>query len=159
MASDIFAKIGDIKGESLDTKHKDEVELLSWSWGLSQAAGSGGTGSGSAVGKATFQDLAFTHVLDRSSPSLMKACATGQHLKDATISARKTGKTQYDYLVIKMSDVIVTSVSLGSSGEPPIESVTLQASKIDVEYRPQLPDGSTDKGIHFVYDVKANKEG
>ena len=77
MAADIFAKIGDIKGESLDAKHKDEVEVLSWSWGISQS-GSMAHGGGGGEGKASFNDFNFTHKIDKASPSLMKACATGE---------------------------------------------------------------------------------
>src|ERR1700704_1510183 len=76
MATDIFAKIGDIKGESLDAKHKDEIEVLSFSWGLTNGV-SIGAGGGAGAGKATFQDLTIVHNIDKASPLLMKACATG----------------------------------------------------------------------------------
>jgi len=76
MASDIFAKIGDIKGESLDDKHKGEIEVLSYSWGVSNSGTIGGGGGGGGAGKATFQDLSFTHGIDKASPLLLKACAT-----------------------------------------------------------------------------------
>jgi type VI secretion system secreted protein Hcp len=156
MASDTFAKIGDIKGESLDAKHKDEVEMLSWSWGLSNETSGPGLGSGGSA-EPTFKDLQFTHVIDKASPKFMTACATGQHIKDATITARKAGRAQQEYLLIKMNDVVITSVALASTGEPPIESVTLQFAKIDLEYRPQKADGSLDAGVHFKFDLKTNK--
>ena len=159
MASDIFAKLGDIKGESLDDKHKDEIELLSWSWGVTNAKAPL-TGSGGGKGKATFHDLSFTHKIDKASPLLLKGCATGQHLKEATITRRKAGKGQQEYLVIKMNDVVITSVAEeddGGSGQ--VEAVTLAFAKVDLEYRPQKQDGSLDAGIHFKYDIKANKEG
>jgi len=89
MASDIFAKIGDIKGESLDAKHKDEIEVLSYSWGVSNA-GSMAHGSGGGEGKATFHDLSFVHKIDKSSPVLLQNCATGVHIKEATITDRKS---------------------------------------------------------------------
>ena len=158
MAPDIFAKIGDIKGESLDSKHKDEIELLSWSWGVSRSVS--GSGSGAGTGKAHFSDLSFTHKIDKASPLLLKACATGQHLKEATITRRKAGKGQQEFLVIKMNDVIVTSVAdSDESGGDQMESVTLAFAKVDLEYRPQKPNGSLDAGLHFKYDLKANKEG
>lgn len=158
MASDIFAKIGDIKGESLDSKHKGEIEVLSWSWGLANA-GSKGTGGGGGAGKATFHDLSFTHNIDKASPLLMKGCATGQHLKEATITHRKAGKGQQEFLVIKMNDVIVTSVTSGDSENAHVETVSLGFAKVDLEYRPQKADGSLDAGLHFKYDLKAQKEG
>jgi len=158
MASDIFAKIGDIKGESLDEKHKGEVEILSWSWGVSQT-GSMGHGSGGGSGKANFNDLHITHYIDKASPVLMTSCATGEHIKEATITARKAGKGQLEYLIIKMNDILITSVSPGGSGgEVGVETVSLQPSKIDIEYKPQKADGSLDAGIHFKYDMKLNKE-
>jgi type VI secretion system secreted protein Hcp len=158
MASDIFAKIGDIKGESLDAKHKDEVEVLSWSWGLTQT-GSMGRGSGGGTGKASFNDFNFNHYVDKASPVLLKVCATGEHVKEATITVRKAGKGQQEFLIIKMNDIIVTSVTPSGSGEEISESVALQCAKVDLEYKPQRPDGSLDAGLHFKYDIKGNKEG
>src|SRR6187402_3730 len=118
MASDIFAKIGDIKGESLDSKHKDEIEVLSFSWGVTNTAPSS-SGSGAGAGKATFQDLTIVHNIDKASPGLMQACAAGTHLKDATITHRKSGKGQQEYLIIKMNDIIITGVSHGGmAGQP-----------------------------------------
>src|SRR3954463_8425783 len=158
MASDIFAKLGDIKGESLDDKHKDEIEILSYSWGVTNA-GSMGYGSGGGEGKASFHDLSFTHKIDKASPVLMQACATGVHLKEATITHRKAGKGQQEFLVIKMNDVIVTAIMDAESREgDSAESVSLAFAKIDVAYRPAKADGSLDAGIHFKYDLKANKE-
>jgi type VI secretion system secreted protein Hcp len=158
MASDIFAKIGDIKGESLDDKHKGEIEVLSWSWGVSNAGEMRG-GSGGGEGKASFHDLSFTHKIDKASPVLMQACATGVHLKDATITHRKAGKGQQEFLVIKMNDVIITSVTHSDSDEGRSESVSMVFAKVDLQYKPQKADGSLEAGIHFKYDIKGNKEG
>jgi len=154
MTSEIFAKIGDIKGESLDVKHKDEIEVLSFSWGVTNP-GSVIPGGGGGAGRATFQDLAIVHHIDKASPLLMKACATGTHLKEATITHRKGHQ---EFLVVKMNDVFITSVTHGgSSDQPGSESVSLAFAKVDLEYRGQKPDGSLDTAIHFKYDLKANK--
>jgi type VI secretion system secreted protein Hcp len=159
MASDIFAKIGDIKGESIDDKHKDEIEILSYSWGVI-SSGSAATSSGAGTGKATFHDLVVVHNIDKASPDLMRACATGTHLKDATITHRKAGKGQQEFLVVKMNDVIITGVTHGNAtGQQSSETVSLAFAKVDLEYKPQKPDGSLDASIHFKYDLKANKEG
>ncbi len=159
MASHIFAKIGDIKGESLDAKHKDEIEVLSFSWGVTNA-GSTGPGGGAGTGKATFQDLSIVHNIDKASPKLLEACATGLHLKDATITHRKSGKGQQEFLVVKMNDIIITAVTHGgTAGQPAAENVSLAFAKVDFEYRPQRPDGSLEAGIHFKYDLMANKVG
>jgi type VI secretion system secreted protein Hcp len=160
MATDTFAKIGDIKGESLDDKHKGEVDVLSWSWGVSQS-GTMSHGGGGGEGKASFHDFNFTHHIDKASPVLMKACATGEHIKEATITARKAGKGQQEFLIIKMNDILITAVTPGGSGGDGglVEQVAMQCAKVDLEYKPQKADGSLDAGLHFKYDIKGNKEG
>ena len=118
------------------------------------------SGGGGGAGKATFQDLSIVHNIDKASPLLLKACATGTHLKDAIITHRKAGKGQQEYLIVKLNDVIITGVTHGGAGgQPDSESVTLAFAKVDLEYKPQKPDGSLDAGIHFKYDLKANKDG
>ena len=154
----VFLKIGDIKGESKDAKHKGEIDVLSWSWGVSQTGG-GSAGGGGGAGKASFSDLSFMHRLDKSSPVLMKACATGEHVKEATLASRKAGKGQQEYLIIKMTDILVTSVQVSGSDEYPTESVSMQFAKIDLEYKPQKPGGGVEPGVRFTYDIKANKVG
>jgi type VI secretion system secreted protein Hcp len=154
MAADIFAKIGDIKGESFDDKHKDEIEVLSYSWGVTSNQVTGGGGAG----KANFQDLLITHHVDKASPQLMRACAVGEHLKEATITQRKAGKGQQEFLVIKLNDIIITGVASSTSEDhPSAETVTLAFLKVAFEYRPQKPDGSIDAGVHFKYDIKSGK--
>jgi len=158
MSSDIFAKIGDIKGESIDAKHKDEIELLSFSWGVTNT-GSIGSGGGGGAGRETFRDLSIVHNVDKATPRLLAACATGLHLKDATITQRKAGKGQLEYLIIKMNDVIITGVTLSDTGEAGSETVSLAFAKVDLEYKPLKPDGSLDEGIHFKFDLQTHKSG
>jgi type VI secretion system secreted protein Hcp len=159
MATEIFAKIGDIKGESLDIKHKDEIEVLSFSWGVANA-GSTGAGGGGGAGKPTFQDLLIVHDIDNATPALLQACATGQHIKDATITHRKAGKGQQEFLIITLNDVTITAVSqTGAEDQPYAESVSLKFVKVDLNYRKQRPDGTLDEGLHFKFDLKANKVG
>ena len=145
MASDIFAKLGDIKGESLDAKHKDEIEVLSYSWGVTNA-GSMGHGSGGGEGKATFHDLSFVHAIDKASPVLMQACATGVHIKEGTITAPQGRQGTAGVPDLKMNDIIVTGVQHGGSGDGHSENVSLAFAKVSLEYKPQKPDGSLDAG-------------
>ena len=117
-------------------------------------------GSGAGSGRASFNDFAFTHRIDKASPLLLQSCATGLHLKEATITRRKAGKGQQEFLVIKLSDVLVTSVGeTDDSGGDQAETVTLSFAKVDLEYKPQKPDGSLAAGLHFKYDLKSNKSG
>jgi type VI secretion system secreted protein Hcp len=159
MPSQIFAKLGNIKGESTDVKHKDEIEVLSFSWGVTNSGAI--TGGGGGAGRATFQDLSIVHHIDKASPQLLQACATGMHLKDATITHRKAGKGQGEYLIVKMNDVIITGVVHGgTANDPPgSETVSLVFAKVDFEYRPQKADGALDVGVHFNFDIKASKSG
>lgn len=159
MAADIFAKLGDIKGESLDAKHKDEIEVLSFSWGVSNA-GSMNMGGGAGTGRANFHDMSFVHKVDKASPTLMKYCATGVHLPSGVITHRKAGKTQQEFMIFKLTEIYITGVSQGGSHEGDnMENVSLQASKIEYEYKAQKGDGSLDGAVTFKYDVKGNKEG
>jgi type VI secretion system secreted protein Hcp len=153
MAVDVFLKIGDVKGESKDATHKDEIDVLSWSWGVSNPVDAR-AGAGKGAGKANFNDLSFMHSVDKSSPVLLKACAMGDHFADATLVSRKAGKGQQEYLIVKLKEVFVSSVQPSGSSEHPMESVSLVFGHIDLEYKPQKEDGSLDAGIHFIYDLK-----
>jgi type VI secretion system secreted protein Hcp len=158
--SDIHLKI-EAGGESTDEKHKGEVDVLSVHWGVAQA-GSMAVAGGGGVGRASFSDLSFVHEVDKASPNLWTACATGQHYPDATLSiAKPTGKGgQQDYIIIKMTKVYVTGVSFNGAngdGQKPTETVSLQCASVDMEYKPQKDDGSLEAGTHFKYDIKAAK--
>ena len=154
MAVDVFLKIGDVKGESKDSKHVGEIDVLSWSWGVSNS----GTplGGGRGAGKANFNDLSFMHAVDKASPVLMKACAMGDHFPDATLVSRKAGKGHQEYLIVKMKEVFITSVQPSGSSEHPMDSVSESFGHVDLEYKPQKEDGSLDAGVHFIYDLKKN---
>ncbi len=154
MAVDVFLKIATVKGESKDDKHKDEIDVLSWSWGVAQTGS--GLGGGKGAGKANFSDLSFMHAVDKSTPVLMKACAMGDHYDTATLVSRKAGKGQQDYLIIKMKEVFITSVQPSGSSEHPMESVSISFGHVDLEYKPQKEDGTLDAGVHFIYDLKKN---
>jgi len=156
---DYFLKVDGVEGESTDDKHKAEIELESFSFGGTNA-GSFSSGAGGGTGKVALQDFHFVKKCDKASPKLFVACATGEHIKMATLTCRKAGKDQQEFLVIKMNDVLVTSVAdSDDSGGAQLESVTLAFAKVDLEYRPQKADGSLDAGLHFKYDLKASKEG
>src|SRR6266545_2397745 len=104
---DAFLAIEGIKGESTDKDHPDEIVIHSWSWGLGNPASPSAGGGGAGAGKVSIQDFNFTMPVSKASPVLMQACATGKHFKDATLSARKAGERQQDFLVFKMNDVLI----------------------------------------------------
>jgi type VI secretion system secreted protein Hcp len=158
MAVDIFLKLDGIKGESQDSKHKEEIDVMSYSFGASQS-GTMAYGGGGGAGKVQFQDLSFTHRVDKSSPILFLHCANGHHIKEATLTNRKAGKEQQEYLVLKLTDLIVSSVQHGDSagGELPMESVSINFAKIEMEYKEQKKDGTLGAGVKFNWDQKLNK--
>src|ERR1700753_4105926 len=81
-AVDYFLKIDGIEGESKDSKHKGEIDLDSWSWGANQSGTYHGGGGGGA-GKVAMQDFHFVMKINKASPKLMLACASGEHIKKA----------------------------------------------------------------------------
>ena len=158
MAVDMFIKIDDVKGESQDKTHKDEIDALAWSWGMSQS-GTMHMGGGGGGGKVSVQDLSFTKYIDKSSSVLMDYCASGKQYKEALLTVRKAGGTPLEYQKIIMTDVIVTSISTGGSGgeDRLTENVTLNFGAVKTEYQAQKPDGSKDGGpVKFGWDIAAN---
>ncbi len=159
MASDYLLEIDGIKGESQDSKHKETIEVSSFSWGATNAGSFGGGGGGGA-GKVSFQDIHFTASVNKSSPLLFLACATGQHIKKAVLFVRKAGGDQHDYYKVTMEDLLVSSVSdSGHEGQGIAnESFSLNFAKVKLEYFEQKADGSVGGAVVFGYDLKANKK-
>jgi len=156
---DFFLKLEGIPGESHDHKHKDEIQLESWSWSEAQS-GTHAAGGGGGAGKVHMQDLHITKKVDKSSPKLLLACATGEHIKGALLTCRKAGKEQQEYLKIKLSDLLVSSYQTGGSDGAnlvPTDQIALNFTKIEFEYYPQKPDGSLDAKVVVGYDLKQSK--
>ncbi len=144
MAVDAFLKLNGIPGESKKDGHKDEIDVLSWSWGLSQT-GTMGTGGGGGAGKVNVHDLSFTKQVDISSNLLHLACCNGKHIKDAILVMRKAGEKPLEYLKIKLYDILVTSVQTsGSSQDLPLESCSLNFAKFEYAYQKQSASGAAD---------------
>jgi type VI secretion system secreted protein Hcp len=160
MALDFFLKVDGIPGESQDSKHKDEIDVVAWSWGETRPAPPGSAGGGGGAGKVQIQDFTFTAQTSKASPNLMLACASGKHVKSAVLTARKAGGKQAEFLTISLSDILVSSYQAGGSeGEViPTESVSLNFSKIQLEYRPQKADGSLGAPVKAGWDVKKNQK-
>src|SRR5712692_7947485 len=97
MAVDMFLKLDDLKGESIDAKHKDAIDILSWSWGMSQS-GTTHSGGGGGAGKVSVSDISITKHVDRATPSLMLSCCNGKHFKQAVLTVRKAGEKPLEYI-------------------------------------------------------------
>ena len=159
MAVDMFLKLDPIKGESQDDKHKDEIDVLSWSWGMHQT-GTTHQGTGGGAGKVSVQDLTFTHYVDKASADLIKACTKGDHIAKGTLVVRKAGGEALEYIKIDMENLIVTNVSTGGShGEDRLtENVTLNFQKYKYQYKQQTEKGAAGASPEFGWDIAAAKE-
>ncbi len=174
---DYFLRIPEIPGESTDDKHKGEIDIESFSWGLSHSGSAAHGGGGLGAGKATFQDFHFTAPLSKASPLLFLACASGTHMKEAVLTARKAGDKQQDFYRVTLTECLVSSFEQGaggaappepelppgpaqpsaavsSGGDRPIDQFSLNFVQIKLEYRPQNPDGSLGGAISAGWDVK-----
>jgi type VI secretion system secreted protein Hcp len=158
VAVDYFLKIDGVSGESLDAKHKGEIQLESFSWGEENPGGAA-SGGGGAAGKVRMQDLVVTMVVSKASPKLMLACATGKHHKEAVLTVRKAGKAQQEYYIVKLKDVVVTSYHVDgpAQGDVLTDQAALGFSTIELEYKPQKADGTLDAPVKAGWDLKQNK--
>lgn len=158
MSVDAFLKLGDVKGEAVVKGHEDEIQVLSWSWGMSQM-GTTHRGTGGGAGKVDVQDMTIVKYVDTASPNVTMACCNGKHFPEAKLTLRKAGETPLDYLTITMTDLIVTSVSYGGSSgdENVVENVTLNFAKFKTSYQPQDNKGAKAGGaVEVEYDIAKN---
>lgn len=155
MAVDFFLKLDGIKGESKDSKHKDEIDVLAWSWGLTNS-GTAHLGGGAGSGKANVQDITFTKYVDLSSPVLARLCAGGKHIKSGNLICRKAGDKPLEYMKIDLTDILVSSYSTGGSGSDDriVESISLNFAKVEFKYFSQKHDGSADKDEKMTFNAE-----
>ena len=156
--SPIYIKIDGFPGEATAKGHEDEIEVLSFSWGLSNSS-SIVIGGGGGAGKASFKDFSFTNVVHKSSPKLMLACASGQHIDNAVLTIRKAGESPVDYLKLTFEEVFVSSFDQAGDegGDRPVENLTLAFFKVKFDYTPQKDDGSLGTLVHAGWDLAQNK--
>jgi type VI secretion system secreted protein Hcp len=157
---DYFLKIDGVEAESADDKHKGEIEVESFSWGATQS-GTSGQGSGAGAGKVQPQDFHFVKKLDKSSSRLFIGCATGEHFKSATLTARKAGGGQQEYFKVTMEDVLISAYQIGGSAHSdvvPTVQVGLNFAKLEISYKEQKADGSLGGEAKQKYDFSANKK-
>jgi type VI secretion system secreted protein Hcp len=158
MAIDTHIKFDGVEGESTHADHKGEIELLSWTWGVSNPSNIGAAGGGSGKGKATPGDFHFMHMYDKASPVLAKKCAQGVHFPTVVMTARKSGEGQKDFLKITMKEVFISSVQpSGSSGGDINESVSMSYAEIEFAYKAQDAKGTLGGEVKFAWNNKTTK--
>lgn len=156
MATDYFLKLDGIQGESADEKHKNEITILSWSWGASQVSSVSGSG-GSGAGKASLSDFSVMAYFDKATPLFFKNVCAGTHIKTGVMTAIKSGTTGAPYLKADFKELFVTSLQVSASSEIPTISVSFSYNEIKIEYSEQKEDGTLTSTGAVTYDTKANK--
>jgi len=158
MAYDAFLKLDGVKGESQDDKHKEEIDIMSFSWGMAQGGGFG-SGGGGGTGKVSVHDIAVTKAVDAASCTLMLFCCNGKHIPSGLITVRKAGENPLEYMKISLTDILISSVQHGGQGgEIMTENISLNVGKFKVDYFTQKEDGTGQPGGNMGWDVKANKK-
>lgn len=156
--ADVFLKIDGIPGESMDSKHKDEIDILSYTQTFRQtinrATGGGGTG------KVSCGDVTVLKNIDKSSPKLIQYVTTGKHIPKATLTFRTVGgKSQVEYYVVELQDVLIAAIDQTDQPDPSkiVERVQLNSAKFDFTYRQQKSDGTVGEEVKFAFDCETNK--
>lgn len=158
-AVDYFLKLDKIEGESTDSKHKNEIDVESWSWGETQS-GTFAAGGGGGAGKVSMQDFHFVMKVNKASPKLMLACASGQHIPKAVLTCRKAGGKQEEYMLVTMTDLLVSSYQTGGSAGDiiPMDQIALNFAKIEYKYQSQDAKGGLTSPVIAGWNVKENKK-
>jgi type VI secretion system secreted protein Hcp len=156
MAVDYFLKLDSIQGESADVNHKNEIQLMSFSWGATQVTSVAGTG-GSGAGKADLADFSIMKTLDKASTPLFKALVSGTHIKSGTLTAVKAGAGGKPFLKVDFEELYVTSVQLSASSEIPAESVSFSYNQIKIEYSSQNEQGVVTTAGSAGFNLKGNQ--
>lgn len=154
MTMEYHFKFDGVEGESTHQDHKGDIDVLSWSWGLSNEAT--GVGGGGGVGKAHPHDFTFTHLYDKASPLLGRLAAAGRHVKLAVLSVRAAGAAQKDFLKVTMKEVFITSVSQVADAEKISEQVSARAAHITFEYKQRDAKGGLGAPTTFAWDIVKN---
>lgn len=149
---DHYIKFDGVDGESVSKDHKGEIEVLSWSWGLSSSTAPATSGR-SRAGRATPEHFTFTHVYDKASPALASIAAAGRHVKEAWLTARHAGAGAKDFLKVSMADVVITGVHLQGDADGISEMVTASVGRITFEYRQTDAKGGLGGTVAFDWDI------
>mgnify|MGYP001255393445 CR=1 FL=1 len=159
-AADIFMNVAGIEGESTSKGHEKEIMVDSWKLELSNTVIREG-GGGARAGKVKFNDIQITKKIDKSTPLLMLAASSGQHIPQVVLKiSKRSGNTASDYLVITLKDVLISSINVSgdNNNDQMNEELTINFSEIQFAYTPQKPDGTLDQPIRYGWDLFQNKK-
>ncbi|GAW67102.1 type VI secretion system effector [Geoanaerobacter pelophilus] len=164
MAFDAFLKIEGIPGESTDDKHKEWIEILSYNFSVMQRpSGSASTAGGASSERANFSDFNIVKALDKASPKLFEACATGRHIPTVMLELCRAGGDKLKYMEYKLSNVIISMNRPGGTSHAdeslPLEEISFNYGKIELAYTQQnRADGSGGGQIAAGWNLETNKK-
>lgn len=156
MAVDYFLKLDGIQGEAADASHKDEIQIMSWSWGASQVSSVSGTG-GSGAGKADLSDFSIMTYFDKATPKFFKSICEGTHIKTGSMTAIKSGANGKPYLKVDFKELFVSSLQISGSSEVPTVSLSFTYNEIKIDYSMQNEQGNLNSTGAVTYNLKENK--
>lgn len=156
MAVDYFLKLDGIQGESQDEKHKNEIQVLSWSWGASNVSSVAGTG-GSGAGKVDLSDVSLMLNFDKSTPKFFKSCCEGKHITTGELSAIKAGGNGKPYLKVNFKEIFITGLQMSAAGEVPAVSLSFSYDEIKMDYSAQDEKGNVASTGPVTFNIKQNK--
>lgn len=158
MAGSMWVKIDGCEGEATDDGHQKEIEIQSYTFGVTHPTSFAGGGLGG--GEATVHDVSVTKQIDKASPVLFKFCMSHKVLPEVLITQRKRGENPIDYLKIKLKNAVVSGVNHGGNADTAgSESISFAFEAFEKEYTPQGSDGKPQGAVTMKWDVKKNKEG
>jgi type VI secretion system secreted protein Hcp len=156
MAVDFFLKMDGVQGESQDANFKNQIQVLSFSWGASQVSSVGKTG-GSGAGKVDLSDFSIMTNFDKATPNLFKSICAGTHVANGTFNAVKSGASGKAYLTLTFSEIFVSSLQVSGSTENPTVSLSFTYAKMKMEYYTQDDKGNVTLASSVTYDVAQNQ--
>lgn len=157
--TDVFIKIAGVSGESKDSKHRGEVDVVSWSWGTTTSTGRAATAAGNTATKPVFDQLTFVKTIDSASPQLLQCATTGKHLSEVLLTVRLAGKTQHEYIRIKLKDVVVSSMKLmgNTDSTVPREEIGLSFAAVEYTVLQMKPDGTAGSPVTATFNFATGK--
>ena len=144
------ARMGVVKGEAGDAKHKGEIDILSWSWAMSSRSAMAAAGPS---GRSTLDELRVVKKIDTASTALMSSMRANELIKKATLTVRKAGSDPLEYLKITLQNARITNLALDTENTEVVERLSFAFQRITVDYVPQGQEGGSRGGMSFEADT------
>jgi type VI secretion system secreted protein Hcp len=156
VADQAFLQLDGVEGEAAADGFAKQIEVLSWSWGVSNPAAVAGAGTALSAGRASVGEIQLMKTTDTATPKLFQNAASGKHIPKGVLTMRREGAGGFSYLRVTLEDVVVTAYQVSASSERPTESVSLAFGKVLIEYRYMDASGKPSNWIPACWDLATN---